>query len=449
MCDSQKNIKKYRVVWKISDKLNERDIITSYEFKIGDAKWFIKMTIKSSYGSALDHFLYAYTLFLCGPPGDTAKILKNSFYLLSDEINHKFENKSKLQTNSSPYTKFVEKKILVCAFDVACDASGENSMHWIEGKTEVAERDEEKLQGGTNDIISLSFESTGMHRVNLSQQENLIIASTSGLNEGEYLTVISRNLKFLVGPGKSEHVKEADGRLFNNFYVASKLCEFQQMNKEGIAEIANIIELQFSDSLLDEHREDPKDSVALLPINNTSAQPAPAAATANELMFKCFTDKQFCDITIQVAGGPNILAHKVVLISRSTVWHHLLAADNQLSIINVTEFDAQIIEALLTFIYINFVPESLTSWNQLLIAAETYGVDDLKTACEQRLMDTITKDTAINLLVLAHRYNAKVLFDCALDFVRKHISALKESDEWKLVIFQYPELTFELCKILL
>lgn len=354
MC-SQKNIQKHRIMCKISDT----EIFLSFrspDFKIGDSgDWFIEW-FRSNPAKP-----YSLSFALCGT-GDEKKILNTTFYLLSDEINHIFENESMLQTKFSPPLYLNTNKVLLCAIDVACDKSVGKSVHWI----------------------------------------------------GE------------LTPFK-----------------------FQNMNKESISEIANMIERTFSDSLLSEHSEDSNSSVGLSSIHNNSPTPAVSTTPAAELMFKCFKEKKFCDITIQVAGGHNIFAHKIVLLSRSTVWQQLLTDDDQLSVINVTEFDAETIDALLTFIYINSVPEALKSINLLLIAAETFGVGDLKTCCEQRLIDTITKYTAINLLVLAHRYNAKELFDCVLDFVRNNIGELKESDEWKMVIFQYPEFTFELLKLLL
>lgn len=161
-------------------------------------------------------------------------------------------------------------------------------------------------------------------------------------------------------------------------------------------------------------------------------------------MYKCFTESKFCDVSIQVPDGREIRAHKCVLYSGSTVWRKLLNSEDQLSVITVDDLERETIETLITFIYSGSVPKPATQINQLLIAAETYGVDGLKIWCERELMTSITIDSAITLLVLAHRYNAKNLFDEVWIFVMKHIAELKQRKEWKSAFFSYPELAFEL-----
>lgn len=187
------------------------------------------------------------------------------------------------------------------------------------------------------------------------------------------------------------------------------------------------------------------------PQESTSPATVDVAVTADQLklIYKCFIDKKFCDITIQVPDGDEIKAHKHMLFSGSTVWRTLLNDNDQLSIITVADLEREIIETLVVFIYIGSVPTPMKQTDQLLIAAEKYGVDGLKSWCEQKLIDTISIDSAVNLLVLAHRYNAKMLFDKVLKFVREHTSELKQRDEWKSAFFSYPELAFQLFNVLL
>lgn len=199
-------------------------------------------------------------------------------------------------------------------------------------------------------------------------------------------------------------------------------------------------------------------SCSSAPINqsisdSTQTTPSAAAATAlpeiSKFMYKCYTENKFCDITIRVPDGNEIRAHKNMLFSGSTVWRQILTKDDQLSIIPAADFERETIDTLVTFIYIDSVPKAPSKMDQLLIAAEAYGVDGLKTWCEQQLITTITIESAINLLVLAHRYNAQTLFDKVWTFVRKHTAELKQRDEWKSAFFSYPELTFELFNSLL
>lgn len=185
--------------------------------------------------------------------------------------------------------------------------------------------------------------------------------------------------------------------------------------------------------------------------NSTTTQPAPAAVIAlpeqtKHSMYTFFTEKKFTDITIQVRNGHEIKAHKCVLFCGSTVWRQRLTEDDQLSIITVTDFEMETIETLVTFIYIGAVPKLPEQTDQLLIAAETYGVNGLKTWCEQQLMAAINIDSAINLLVLAHRNDAKTLYDEILTFARKNIAELSQRHEFESFFLAYPELGFELIK---
>lgn len=138
-----------------------------------------------------------------------------------------------------------------------------------------------------------------------------------------------------------------------------------------------------------------------------------------------------------------------MLFSGSTAWRQLLINDDQVSIITVPYFERETIEALVTYIYTGFVSKPPKQTDELLIAAEKYGVDGLKTWCEQDLMTSITINSAIKLLVLAHRYNTKTLFDGVWTFVRKHIAELMKRDEWKSTFSSYPEMTYELFNSLL
>lgn len=189
-------------------------------------------------------------------------------------------------------------------------------------------------------------------------------------------------------------------------------------------------------------------------IECTNLAPVPATAVSAlpeilKFMYQYFTEKKFCDITIKVHDGHEIRAHKTMLCAASTVWRQILTDDERLSVIATADMERETIETLLTYIYIGSVPNPPKQTDQLLIAAETYGVDGLKIWCEQQLISTITIDSAIHLLVLAHRYKATALIDEAWKFIKKHAAELKQRDEWKTAFCSYPELTFELFNSLL
>lgn len=184
------------------------------------------------------------------------------------------------------------------------------------------------------------------------------------------------------------------------------------------------------------------------PISKISAGQSSAGALLSKSLTNSYKKKQFCDITIKVQRYHEIRAHKVVLVSGSTVWRRLLTDDEHLSIINVPDLDYQTVEALVFFIYHGTVPHSIT--NQLLyIAADTYGVTGLKAHCEQQLIQMITIESTFNLLEFAFGYNAPALFDEILTFMRSNIAKLQERDDWESMFCSNPQLAMEVVKKLL
>lgn len=477
---SQQNIQRYRIVWTISENSCDEKNILSYNFTVGDSKWLIRMLRKAFCNEVGENFC-SYSFFLCRPANDDTEVLQTSYYLLSSKMNQRLKNISKFETHPSLHIKRSRDNILVCSFEVISEAASDhNSGNWLEGRTEEIDLiflnptiERQRLHVNyvyTNQVHSIISEIKPKIVLILSHKPSdpLVVRLhvSSGLNKGEFFPIKlfdsnKEYVKICVGPVETEHkISFIKGQTIT---IAYKLSEFTEMDKTRISEIAKIIENEFSDSILNSEKS--RSSTELPSVNTStsvdkdlktppeynisSSSPFSTMSAAIELVFKCFIDKRFCDVTIQVADGHNILAHKNILFSRSTVWQQLLTEDEHLSIIKVTEFDVATIEALLTFIYIGTVPDTLKSMDQLLVAAKTYGVEDLKSWCEQQLMDTINMDTAVNLLVLAHRYNAHELFENVLAFVRKHLTELKLREEWKSLFFQFPELTFELFNNLL
>lgn len=224
--------------------------------------------------------------------------------------------------------------------------------------------------------------------------------------------------------------------------VSQKLESVQSLEVNGSVVITNKLITTREDVLTPLKRE------PCLRCSGSSTTPdTVSAAKAKQLLsttVKFFADKMCCDITIQVDGGQQIRAHKLVLASGSTVMRQLITNDDKLSSLAVPNLDIEIIEALITYIYTGTISEPPKAIKDLFIAADTYGVVDLKILCEQHLLSTCTMDSAINLLVLAHKYNAKELFGEVFNFVRHNIAELKQRDEWKMLFFAYPELAIEI-----
>lgn len=220
------------------------------------------------------------------------------------------------------------------------------------------------------------------------------------------------------------------------FESTTGLDSFKEMTKDRILEIARktqMTETGYISRIMDIPLEEPIEKEDTInKERSVSSSESSAGMILSKFVTKSYKDKQFCDVTIKVQRSySEIPAHKVVLVSGSTTWEQLLTDDAQLSIINVPEFEHQTIEALVNFIYDGSVPEHLDGADQLLVAAETYGVQGLKDWCEQQLMNTITIDTVVHLLLLSHRYKAPALFERIVPFVRENFATIELRDDWK------------------
>lgn len=82
-----------------------------------------------------------------------------------------------------------------------------------------------------------------------------------------------------------------------------------------------------------------------------------------------------------------------------------------------TSFDSDVIEQLLRYIYTGRVSLDKMA-NQLLVAANTYELPDLKKICEKYLISTIRPETAIEMYIVGHQSNSSKLTKKAFSIMK-------------------------------
>ena len=117
------------------------------------------------------------------------------------------------------------------------------------------------------------------------------------------------------------------------------------------------------------------------------------------------------DVTL-VTAGESFAAHKAILASRSPFFMaeffgHMKEKRSQR--VEIKDMDAAILGAMLRFIYTDSAPEpeddgGVATAPHLLAAADRYGVDRVKLACEDRLHDGVSVDTVATTLALAEQH---------------------------------------------
>ncbi|XP_062537360.1 speckle-type POZ protein-like isoform X3 [Armigeres subalbatus] len=146
--------------------------------------------------------------------------------------------------------------------------------------------------------------------------------------------------------------------------------------------------------------------------------------------------EKYTDVVI-IVQNREIKAHKFMLASQSIVFEAMLDSDmteNHQNRIIICDFEYEVIEQMLLYIYTGKVPKLKSLADRLLVAADKYALDHLKVMCEQALCAGLTTNRAIELLALAELYNASQLKRLVTQYLDDNTKEIMETTEWKKMI---------------
>ncbi|KAJ1687304.1 hypothetical protein LUZ63_018694 [Rhynchospora breviuscula] len=161
-----------------------------------------------------------------------------------------------------------------------------------------------------------------------------------------------------------------------------------------------------------------------------------------------FERKETTDVSFEV-DGEIFTAHRSVLAARSPVFNAELfgpMTESKMETIAIKDIKPLIFKAILHFVYTDSLPdmsdEMVIITQHLLVAADRYGLDGLKSLCEDRLLRDISMDTAISTLALAEELALEELKDRCLCFIcdPKNLLLLSVTDEYVQLMQCYPSL---------
>ncbi|XP_049944401.1 ankyrin repeat domain-containing protein 2-like [Schistocerca serialis cubense] len=148
-----------------------------------------------------------------------------------------------------------------------------------------------------------------------------------------------------------------------------------------------------------------------------------------------------------VAGETRLAAHRAVLESRSPVFKSMFG--NGVSEVNVENVEGPVLRQLLSYAYTLQAPQQLPDMApQLLAAAHTYRLPELKDACEQRAVADLALENAAALGVLALRHSCPRLLQAAVALMKDDTRKVMMTQSWKETKTRYPHALVDLMALI-
>ena len=100
-------------------------------------------------------------------------------------------------------------------------------------------------------------------------------------------------------------------------------------------------------------------------------------------------------------------------------------------VVKIDDFEAEVIETMIYFIYNEEIQEKKKITANLLRAADKYNIGDLVKFCIKHFKSNFSLDTVLDILVVAHLMDEKELFYAGADFVKKNVGSVVKTKDWE------------------
>lgn len=155
-----------------------------------------------------------------------------------------------------------------------------------------------------------------------------------------------------------------------------------------------------------------------------------------------FQNKNFADITLAVENE-EILAHKALLAARSEVFaamFHTTMKEQITNRVEISDMNFGILKEMMEFIYTERAPNLKYINLELLLAADKYGLEDLKKVCVESLLNNLSVKTVVEVLIVADLQNIKILKLETLEYIKLNIGDVIQTSSWKQMVVSHPNL---------
>lgn len=141
------------------------------------------------------------------------------------------------------------------------------------------------------------------------------------------------------------------------------------------------------------------------------------------------------DVTFKVEDE-EIKAHKLILSARCDYFKNMFASgmkETERNEVKISDIESNVFKELQKFLYSGIPPPFREAISPgLLIAADKYGLDDLKMACESDLTKNLSTENVVDYLLLAYGHNCPRLLHSSMLTFRSHFDTLDKDELKKL-----------------
>ena len=148
------------------------------------------------------------------------------------------------------------------------------------------------------------------------------------------------------------------------------------------------------------------------------------------------TNQTLADVTLKVEDN-EFKAHKLILAAASPVFEAMFkegTKEHEDNYVNIEDIDSDVFEVFLRYLYSGQAENLEEMVLELFAAADKYDVQPLREICIHHMVKNISVNNAVNMLVLADRYNVEPIKLQAQKFITNNIISLLKTDSWSSLI---------------
>jgi len=161
---------------------------------------------------------------------------------------------------------------------------------------------------------------------------------------------------------------------------------------------------------------------------------------------KMLENNKFSDFRI-ICQGEVIPCHRAILSSRSEIFGAMLEhnmKESETGEVEINDFNLRTMKAVVLYMYTGEVEQSQENAEQLMKAADKYGLEELKKSIEDELLEGVRIENAIDMFVLGDAVHADKLRATSKETIVRNAVAIVKIDGWKEALGRFQDLTLEI-----